>query len=47
MEISINTYIVAGIDAASRYKVVRSLRTKQGKDVAEMIADIYKIELAH
>ena len=35
-------YILAGIDAASRYKVVRPLRTKQEKDVAEMIADIYK-----
>ena len=36
-------YILAGIDAASRYKVVRPLRTKQVKDVAEMIADIYKV----
>ena len=36
-------YILAGIDAASRYKVARPLRTKQAKDVAEMIADIYKI----
>ena len=36
-------YILAGIDAASRYKVVRPLRTKQAKDVAEMIADIYKV----
>ena len=36
-------YILAGIDAASRYKVARPLRTKQGKDVAEMIADIYKV----
>ena len=36
-------YIPAGIDAASRYKVVRSLRTKQVTDVAEMIADIYKV----
>ena len=36
-------YIVAGINAASRYKVVRSLRTKQARDVAEMIADIYKL----
>ena len=31
-------YILAGIDAASRY-----LRTKQAKDVAEMIANIYKV----
>ena len=36
-------YILAGIDAASRYEVVRSLRTKQVRDVAEMIADIYKV----
>ena len=36
-------YILAEIDAASRYKVVRPLRTKQARDVAEMIADIYKV----
>ena len=36
-------YILAGIDAASRYKVVRPMRTKQVRDVAEMIADIYKV----
>ena len=36
-------YILAGIDAASRYKVARPLRTKQARDVAEMIADIYKV----
>ena len=36
-------YILAGIDTASRYKVARPLRTKQAKDVAEMIADIYKV----
>ena len=36
-------YILAGIDAASRYKVSRLLRTKQAKDVGEMIADIYKV----
>ena len=36
-------YILAGIDAASRYKVARPLRTKQACDVAEMIADIYKV----
>ena len=36
-------YILAGIDAASRYKVARPLRTKQVKDVAEVIADIYKV----
>ena len=33
-------YILAGIDAAFRYKVARLLRTKQAKDVVEMIADI-------
>ena len=32
-------YILAGIDAASRYKVARPLRTKQARDVA----DIYKV----
>ena len=37
-------YILAEIDAASRYKVARPLRTKQVRDVAEMIADIYKVE---
>ena len=36
-------YILAGIDATSRYKVVRPLRTKQVKDVAEMIDDICKV----
>ena len=36
-------YIPARIDAASRFKVTRPLRTKQAKDVAEMIADIYKV----
>ena len=35
-------YILAGIDATSRFKVARPLRTKQVRDVAEMIADIYK-----
>ena len=35
-------YILARIDAATRYKVARPLRTKEVKDVAEMIADIYK-----
>ena len=38
-------FILAGIDAASRYKVTRPLRTKQARDVAEMIADIYKVGL--
>ena len=36
-------YILAGIDAASRFKVARPLRTKQAKDVADMIANIYKV----
>ena len=36
-------YTLPGIDAASRYEVARPLRTKQGKDEAEMIADIYKV----
>ena len=36
-------YILAGIDAASRFKVARLLRTKQVKDVADMIADIYNV----
>ena len=36
-------YILAGIDAASRFKVTTPLRTKQARDVAEMIADIYKV----
>ena len=36
-------YILAGIDAASRYKFARPLRTKQACDVAEMFADIYKV----
>ena len=36
-------YILAGIDAAFRYKVTRPLRTKQACNVAEMIADIYKV----
>ena len=36
-------YILSGIDVASRNKVARPLRTKQAKDVADMIADIYKV----
>ena len=36
-------YIVAGIEAASRFKVARPLRTEQARGVAEMIADIYKV----
>ena len=38
-----NRYILAGIDATSRYKVARPLRTKQAHDVADMIVDIYKV----
>ena len=33
----------SGIDAASRYKVMRQLRMKQARDVAGMIANIYKV----
>ena len=36
-------YILAGIDATSRFKVTRPLRTKQARDMAEMIADINKV----
>ena len=36
-------YILSGTDVASRYKVARPSRTKQAKDVAAMIADIYKV----
>ena len=36
-------YILAGIDAASRFKIARPLRTKQARYVTEMIADIYKV----
>ena len=36
-------YILAEIDAASRYKVATLLRTKQVRDEAEMIVDIYKV----
>ena len=35
--------MLAGIDTASRYKVARPLRTKQARDVAEMISDIYRV----
>ena len=40
---SVHQYSLAGIDAASRFKVARPLRTKQVRDVAEMISDIYKV----
>ena len=36
-------YILTGTDAPSRYKVARLLRTKQARDVAEMITNIYKV----
>ena len=36
-------YILAGIDAASGFKVARPLRTKQAHDVIGMIDDIYKV----
>ena len=36
-------YIRAGIDVTSRFKVARLLRMKQVRDVAAMIADIYKV----
>ena len=37
-------YILSGINVTSRYKVARPLRTKQAKDVADMIADIYEVD---
>ena len=36
-------YILDGIDSVSRYKVARPLRRKQVRDLAEMVADIYKV----
>ena len=36
-------YILSGIDAASRFKPVSPMRTKQAKDMAEMMANIYKV----
>ena len=38
-------YILSGSDVVSRYKVARPLRTKQANNVANMIADIYKVGL--
>ena len=35
-------YILTGIDAASRYKVARPLKSKKAKEVSKMIQDIYK-----
>ena len=40
-------YILAGIDAASRYKVARPLRTKQARDVAEMLLIFTRLVLSH
>ena len=37
-------YILSGIEFASRYKVARPLRTAQAKEVADMIADSYKVD---
>ena len=39
-------YILSGIDVASRYKIAKPLRTKQAKDVADMITNIYKVGLS-
>ena len=36
-------YFLSGINVASRFKVTRPLRTKQAKDMADMISDIYKV----
>ena len=36
-------YILSEIDVASRYKVARPMKMKQAKDIADMIADIYKV----
>ena len=36
-------YILCRIDIACRYKVARPLRMKQVRDVADMIANIYKV----
>ena len=36
-------YLLARIEVASKCKVARPLRTKQAKDIPDMIADIYKV----
>ena len=36
-------YIFSGINVPSRYKVTRPLRKKLSKDVANVIADIYRV----
>ena len=40
---SVYKYVLCVIDAASRFKAARPLRTKKAAEVSEMIADIYKI----
>ena len=40
-------YILAGIDAASRYKVARPLKTKQERDVAEIMLIVTRLVLSH
>ena len=40
-------YILAGIDAASRYKVARPLKTKQARDVAEIMLIVTRLVLSH
>ena len=37
-----HTYILTGIDVASRYKVARPLRTKKSNEVALELKSIYK-----
>ena len=36
-------YTLSRIDVTSKYKIARPLRTKQAKDIAELIVDIYKV----
>ena len=36
-------YILSEIDVPSRYKVARPLRTKQVKEIADFITDIFKV----
>ena len=43
MGISTSTYSQELMTVTSRYKVGRPMRTKQVKDVADMISDIYKV----
>ena len=39
-------YILSEIDVTSRYKVAGPLRTKQAKDIAEMIAEFIRLVLS-